>query len=1058
MTAEQELDLDLELLEGTFPQNESESGIGVYQHPEEEAYETRLEAARKIILRKRDFTSPPSADEFLHQFKDITSKSSIKGAGNLLHVLVGGVQHNDLPPKQVEPLVRRLVDGAPDLLRDKNKEGQTPILMAIRTCQSQLLNYMVSACVEHRDQELSAKSLNEALTMKQEGRTALHVAFTEKLTSETLRMLIQNASDEALGSKDQTGRTPMHDAVQFHKCDNARLDLIDLFIQRDSRSRLNKPKSAETFLDMCDKQHCSVFQEHQKSRVRTCAQYPDRPKAPETTKRDPIDPLRESKKPSVRDPRPHDNSKEPKAIPEARISGEPNAERFNGGGRHLAPSDDHERRRQEMKDLERTKEGISGISTRNDGSSDRDSTVRDTSRYQSSGAKDPDESTRSRDIHSSQQPDLRSNTSAKRSNTFRDEAKQGEGGKPTAKQKPAQDRVRVLAVIAALEKNSDKVLQNLKLYYMRTRNPEMVILFLYGKNMNDIQTAFDYRGLPSQITWKSFAKMFGENNTDGYNFDTVLQYATFPRVKVLATGHEAAIQNRRLNEDNDTKPGAKSRKDLKYFLDWLYTKGVRHIIRLSVEDSGDSGQEVHSDQVIQAALAKFSIEHLDWQKTDLDPETILHIGSEAQSDGQPLPGGLSNTNSASGSQLKKLTLLWSGSNAALRAWGDQEALPMLPWLQEVEIIRPPSHLSYDSQIWIKQKVQAFELRLNKNRPRQEPLSSGTSQGVSIGDAPAFDYIRVKAVDSVANSGLGATSNGAHPIDTSTPDQNQWLHSVEGFARFMTPYWESTVQRFLEERQDQGTSEGVERDVTIALIDDGVDKFDIGRSSQILQGKSFDFHDDRLNPPYLSAKGHGTVMASMILRVCPMAKIYPIRLKTNSDASGNSTIDPEYAARAIQAALDKEATIISMSWTVSMKEGEDGSKEHLHKVLEKAVADKVLMFCCAPDHGNVSAALGAGLAAMIIYCVKAGIMAAKTAKQNEYIPDDSAIQVAKPDAMKKAFGRLGTVTDNKFIQVWERLDKATEILERWEKEKERPNPEALASCIRDFTRFAFKLAD
>jgi hypothetical protein len=248
----------------------------------------------------------------------------------------------------------------------------------------------------------------------------------------------------------------------------------------------------------------------------------------------------------------------------------------------------------------------------------------------------------------------------------------------------------------------------------------------------------------------------------------------------------------------------------------------------------------------------------------------------------------------------------------------------------------------------------------------------------------------------------------------------------------------------------------------------------------------------------------------------------------------------------------------------MKEGEDGSKEHckfrlieriftikncslvsslyicgqvvltcfaVHKVLEKAVADKVLMFCCAPDHvkfkeldypsgpwqdnlfrigaahssgtvfewtpsdftyllpgvdvvqdkinhifpnsssekeitslrdnmtgSSVSAALGACLAAMIIYCVKAGIMAAKTAKQNEYIPDDSAIQVAKPDAMKKAFGRLGTVTDNKFIQVWERLDKATEILERWEKGEERPNPEALSSCIRDFTRFAFKLAD
>jgi hypothetical protein len=31
-------------------------------------------------------------------------------------------------------------------------------------------------------------------------------------------------------------------------------------------------------------------------------------------------------------------------------------------------------------------------------------------------------------------------------------------------------------------------------------------------------------------------------------------------------------------------------------------------------------------------------------------------------------------------------------------------------------------------------------------------------------------------------------------------------------------------------------------------------------------------------------------------------------------------------QAIQAALDKNATIISMSWAVSMKEGEDGSKK------------------------------------------------------------------------------------------------------------------------------------
>jgi ankyrin repeat protein len=485
MATEPELeDFDIDLSDGGFPHNESESGMSAYQHPEEENYETRLEAARKLILRKRDFTSPLSADDFFEQFKDITDKSSTKGAGNLLHVLVGGVKHNDILPKNVEPLVRGLVDDAPDLLKDKNKEGQTPILMAIRTCQDQLLNYMISACVEHHDQELAAKRLNEALTMKQEGKTALHVAFMENLDAKTLWMLIQNASDEALGSKDQTGRTPMHYAVNFGKCKSARMSLIDLFIQRDSRARFNKPRSVETFLDICDNQYCSVFQEHQNTRTSTCARYSDRPKAPATTKRDPIDPLRESDKPPIRDPMPHDSSRELKPITETRISGDREVERPGRGSHPLAPSDEHERKRQQMKELERASQGNPDTSAKNDRPSERDNAVRDISRYRSSRTNDPDEVTQSRAVHSSRQPDLRSNTGMKRSNTFRDEVKQGEGVKPATKQRSGNDGEKVIKLINYLKANSDIVLKKLKLHYMRTRNPEMVILFLYGKNMN----------------------------------------------------------------------------------------------------------------------------------------------------------------------------------------------------------------------------------------------------------------------------------------------------------------------------------------------------------------------------------------------------------------------------------------------------------------------------------------------------------------------------------------------------------------------------------------------
>ena len=83
---------------------------------------------------------------------------------------------------------------------------------------------------------------------------------------------------------------------------------------------------------------------------------------------------------------------------------------------------------------------------------------------------------------------------------------------------------------------------------------------------------------------------------------------------------------------------------------------------------------------------------------------------------------------------------------------------------------------------------------------------------------------------------------------------------------------------------------------LCLIDDGVNKLDITLPDQILEGKSLDFHDERVGAPYLSAKGHGTAMVSMILRVCPIVKIYRIRPKTYDNANGESNIDAYYAAQ------------------------------------------------------------------------------------------------------------------------------------------------------------------
>ncbi|KAI1043797.1 hypothetical protein LB505_012450 [Fusarium chuoi] len=1109
---------------------DDEDGVYRYQHPEE-AYDTRLEKARGWIREEQDFTDEAQADDFFHTFSDITAKSSTKAAGNLLHVLVEVVKHNGLHPEKVERLARRLVEEAPDLLQYKNKDGQTPILMAIRTRQDQLLDYMISACASHRKPKESAQNLNTALCSKHDGKPCLHAAFGEKLKPETMKMLIENASDEALSMTDHTGKTPMHHAVQFRDCTDSRSELVDLMIQRDFMARLNKPKSTKTFLDISDQNGCSVFQEHANTRKTYMEQY-CAAQAAQRRKRESKESQKDTERTPPREPRLQGNAREPKTMPVAKGPGDRDAERYGRSSGPVASTDDRERIRQQKKEEERARLEQAGAPAMNDRLRDRDATERDGSRFRSPRTNGP-EVNETDALYPSRHAEPMSNTGIKRSNTARPEREVG-SEKRVVKPGSSSKNPDFQSALKNREKNSDLVLQKLKLYYMRTRNAEMVMFFLYGKNMDDIQIGFDYRGLPCPIPWKEFTKRFGENAVDGYKFDPVLQYATFPRVEVLVKGRSADRQDKLSHQAKATLPGANSRKDVKYFLDWLYKKGVRHIIKLSVEDSGESGQKVHSDEVIQSALEKFVIEHLDWQKTDLDPETILHISSKVDVEESSISEDSESVSSHRERQLRKLTLIWSGSNAVLRAWSEHDALPLLPYLQEVEIIPPPPHMTYDSPHWVSQRILDFERRLNKNRESPHESQLRLSDNLSF-SGNKCGLIRVKLVDPAIGSTLGVTSNIVSPTTISTPDQgineDRWLRSIESFAGVMAPYWEDTVTKFLETRQNSGTTERVESDVVIALIDDGVDKFEIGRPNQVLEGKSFDFHDERVNPPYLSAQGHGTTMASMILRVCPMAKVYPIRLKTYNSAAGKSTIDPRYAARkAIQAALDKNATIISMSWTLPIETGKDHVKGELHAVLKKAVENKVLMFCSAPDKGkfteldypsgpwpnsffrigaaysngtvfqwtpevgityilpgvdvvqdqlkggssksgegsksgknltgsSVATALGAGLAAMIIYCVKASILSVKTANQNKAaihpIPDDRAIQVAKPDAMRRAFASLGSTTSNKFLQVWEELDKARVVLERWEREKS--IPEANLKCTQEFMQFGIKLA-
>ncbi|KAL6695518.1 hypothetical protein J3F84DRAFT_374578 [Trichoderma pleuroticola] len=1027
------------------------------------------------------------------------------------------IKRDDMKSENVRCLVQRLVEDYPKLLLHQSNDGYNPLHMAIRDSAYQLAEYMISACIRSKNTDESTPSVMQnletaLLQTAQGGRTTLHAAFLGNLNLSTARMLIENVSDNALEAQDDKNNTPMHYVASFKQCTDAGAEIIALLLARDLEAPQSKIPSGTTFLDLVNAEGRSVYEELQFSRQNEIRRHRARKKqrAPNQVP----DQSADTARPVGTVP-----PKYPKADSKPQIS-------VQIGGKDATPSldfigretklDDRERERQEKKreEAERLKAEAEALArkSRVDFVKGQGTTGRDASR--SSQPQTNDRESQSPTVSATldvgkklaRPMESSANMSIKRRDTGRSDGNLEQSSLATEATLIARKAI-IPSDFNLKRKVSKEILLKLKLHYMRTRSSEMALAFLYGTNMNDVQISFDYDRLPAKVVWNEFEKQFGKDNKSGFQFDRVLQYVTFPQVEVIIKGR---LTDRQMGAEKG-KQEHLGRKDMVHFFNWLYEKGVRYIIRVSVNDSGDPGEKIHTDQAIQQCLERFVVESLDWQKTDLDPETILRVSARSLEKAAPTSEDPKNVELLPDRQLRELRLRWSGNNAVLRAWSEPEGLPMLPQLERVYLLIPPASKMYDDPQWIKQKVEEFRLRLNKNfkEAREKDLKLGQEDAVQ---ATSEIKVLLEAID--LDGGSKLTARGVSNFTTSTVkgiNSHRWLDSTSRFAGEMKSFWDNTLEQWNSiPNKVLRPEDDFEGDVVVALIDDGVDRLDNTLSGQVLEGKSFDYHDGQVRPPFSSARGHGTVMASMILRVCPMAKIYPIRLKTYDVSGGKSQIDRKYAAKAIEAALAKNATIISMSWTLPKSSAENETKDELHEILEVAVKRKVIMFCSSPDEGkfteldypsgpwrsrffrigaaradgsvfewttedgisfilpgvdvvkeqagrtssetqsfgvtsrvadfkyetgsSVATALAAGLAAMIIYCVKASIMALRIANQNLdsvigiAITNGDLKRISEHDAMKQAFSTLGKVMPNRFIQVWEKLDAISDKLE------------------------------
>jgi len=114
--------------------------------------------------------------------------------------------------------------------------------------------------------------------------------------------------------------------------------------------------------------------------------------------------------------------------------------------------------------------------------------------------------------------------------------------------------------------------------------------------------------------------------------------------------------------------------------------------------------------------------------------------------------------------------------------------------------------------------------------------------------------------------------------------------------------------------------------------------------------------------------------------------------------------------------------------------------------------------------SVATALAAGLAAMILYCVKATLITIDLHGRASYgrlsysVSEDAPAKLAQDSkAMREAFAKLGMVTGEKFIQIWDTMNQVSTELEKLQPGSAQLSEVERQSIFLKFIEFGVRLA-
>lgn len=188
----------------------------------------------ELLLRQR---APKDNDNILHllaeEFQDLDDEEDTDGDGELEgdYEDVGGGGTEKIGIKKpadsqslMKAFVCGLLDNFGDMMLETGHRQRTPLFVAIERNVENLVTWML----EYPD---IAKVIEKTDSSRE---NCVHAILTSSLPRDLMIRLIEKSTNEALKAQDEKGLTPFHLAVEYKRCQQGQLKVIEALLKQGS--------------------------------------------------------------------------------------------------------------------------------------------------------------------------------------------------------------------------------------------------------------------------------------------------------------------------------------------------------------------------------------------------------------------------------------------------------------------------------------------------------------------------------------------------------------------------------------------------------------------------------------------------------------------------------------------------------------------------------------------------------------------------------------------------------------------------------------------------------